>query len=115
MMSSFILPIFGSAIIFVLYLALAAILIRKYQATGNVGFVWLGVAVIVWPLVARLLVMSAGTLARHSMSHQAIGGNAVDAANGLLAFLNLIEQIIEIGLLIVAVQAFAKKAGEKAA
>jgi hypothetical protein len=43
------------AITVVLYLAIATMLVRKYLRTRDVGFVWLGVAVVVWPLLSSLL------------------------------------------------------------
>ena len=43
------------AITVILYLAIATMLVRKYLRTRNVGFVWLGVAVVVWPLLSSLL------------------------------------------------------------
>ena len=39
----------------VLQLAIATVLVRKYLRTRDVGFVWLGVAVVIWPLVLQLL------------------------------------------------------------
>ena len=41
--------------VLVCYLAVAVLLIGKYRRTGDVGFIWLGVAVVVWPVVSRLL------------------------------------------------------------
>ena len=37
-------------------LALAIVLVRKYLRTCDMGFVWLGVAGVIWPLVSGLLV-----------------------------------------------------------
>jgi hypothetical protein len=37
-------------------LALALVLVRKYIRTRDVGFVWLGLAGVIWPLVSGLLV-----------------------------------------------------------
>jgi hypothetical protein len=39
----------------VCYLAIATVLVRRYLRTRDVGFVWLGMAVIVWPLLSSLL------------------------------------------------------------
>jgi hypothetical protein len=38
-----------------LELAIAVVLIRAYIRTRDVGFVWLGIAVLVWPIISRLL------------------------------------------------------------
>ena len=39
----------------VLHVAIAVILVRQYLRTRDIGLVWLGAAVVVWPLVSRLL------------------------------------------------------------
>ena len=39
----------------VLYIAAAVLLIRRYLRTRDVGLLWLGVAVLVWPYMSRLL------------------------------------------------------------
>jgi hypothetical protein len=39
----------------VLNLLLAIVLIRKYLHTRDVGFIWLGVAVVIRPLLSRIL------------------------------------------------------------
>jgi hypothetical protein len=40
---------------YTLTLILAVLLVRTYRRTHDIGFIWLGVAVLVWPLAARLL------------------------------------------------------------
>jgi hypothetical protein len=37
----------------VLYLAIAVILVRRYLRTRDIGFIWLGAAVLVWPIISR--------------------------------------------------------------
>ena len=44
-----------ASVTLVLYLAIATMLLRNYLHTRDVGFVWLGMAVIVWPLLSSLL------------------------------------------------------------
>lgn len=39
----------------VLRFAIAGILVRQYLRTRDAGFLWLGAAVFIWPLVSRLL------------------------------------------------------------
>lgn len=39
----------------VLQLALVVVLVGRYLRTRNIGFVWLGVAVVVWPFLSSLL------------------------------------------------------------
>lgn len=48
-----ILPIAVSITVIVLYVVIAAFLIRKYLRTRDIGFVWLGIAVVVWPWLIR--------------------------------------------------------------
>jgi hypothetical protein len=45
-----------------LYLALATELVRKYLRTRDIGFAWLGVAVVVWPQLSGLLTYGQGLL-----------------------------------------------------
>jgi hypothetical protein len=49
------LTIFLLSFIAVLAVALFVVLILKYLRTRDVGFVWLGVAVVIWPIVSNLL------------------------------------------------------------
>jgi hypothetical protein len=44
-----------TALSLVLHIAIAVVLVRKYLRTRDAGFVWLGVAVVIWPPVSRLL------------------------------------------------------------
>ena len=43
------------ALAVVLQLAIAATLVRKYVRTHDVGFVWLGLAVVIWPVIKGLV------------------------------------------------------------
>ncbi|MGB0122912.1 MAG: hypothetical protein WA419_21655 [Silvibacterium sp.] len=104
-MSSIIVPIIGSGIIFVLYLALAAALMRKYQRTRDVGFVWLGVAAVLWPFLANVARWGMALFMQHSSHGQLIavaGGNPV----GLF---DLLERGVELLLLLLAVFCLSKK------
>ena len=38
-----------------LQVAIVILLARKYLRTREVGFIWLGAAVVIWPLMSRLL------------------------------------------------------------
>ena len=38
-----------------LYIAVVYFLVRKYISTHNKGFIWLGIAFLVWPFVQNLL------------------------------------------------------------
>jgi hypothetical protein len=93
----------------VLYLALAVVLIRKYVRTRDIGFVWLGVAILVWPLASALLGQGERVLidrvlqgrpAFYPFSLVERGQMTV----GELVFLTgAVQQLIRLGLLLVAV------------
>jgi len=57
----------------VLYLALAVVLVRKYLRTRDAGFVWLGVAVVIWPLVSRFLDHGEGVLFNRIITGHPVG------------------------------------------
>jgi hypothetical protein len=107
MMSSIILPMVGSAIIFFLYLVLAAILIRKFNATGDVGFIWLGIAAIAWPIVANLI---RGQIAMRSIK---VAAAAPPPGNTLLVSFDLVQRAVEVALLIVAARFLSSQMKQK--
>jgi hypothetical protein len=57
----------------VLHIAIAAILVRQYVRTRDVGFVWLGVAVVIWPGVSRLLGGGERVFIDRLIRHQSVG------------------------------------------
>ncbi|HWE49342.1 MAG TPA: hypothetical protein VG273_06115 [Bryobacteraceae bacterium] len=46
---------FMTGLLALLYLAVAAILIRKYRRTRDAGFIWPGIAIFIWPPLASLI------------------------------------------------------------
>jgi hypothetical protein len=44
-----------AALVVVFNVAVAAVLIRKYLQTRDIGFIWLGMAVVIWPFLSRIL------------------------------------------------------------
>src|SRR5205823_855945 len=46
---------FVIALGYALYLTVAVLLVRAYRRTHENGFIWLGAAVLIWPLVGRAL------------------------------------------------------------
>lgn len=93
---------------FVFYLALTAGLVHKYIRTRDLGFVWLGVAAIIWPLSSGLLIQA---IERRVLFR----GPAVKlypftffehgqmSVGSLIESLYLLQHLIEIGLVLVAV------------
>jgi ABC-type polysaccharide/polyol phosphate export permease len=104
-MVSIVFTFLGSAILFVLYLALAAILLRKYKSTGDTGFLWLGAAVVLWPILSNVLNQAADFLIRHSAHGHP---SAANPSSSFVTVLTFLEQAIGIGLVMVAVYVLAK-------
>jgi hypothetical protein len=77
-----------------LRLAIAAVLVRKYLRTRDIGLMWLGVAVVLWPPLSVLLQLG---LVR------AIGGGDI------IMYLNQSQRVIGAGLLLVAVLYLSRK------
>jgi hypothetical protein len=119
-MSSVILTMVGSVVLFLLYLALAAILIRKFKATGDVGFVWLAVATVLWPILVNLI---GGQIMRYSTNvHPAKAAAAVSTSYGalhppslLLTSFDLAQKAVGVVLMIVAVLALSSQLEKRAA
>lgn len=94
----------------VLYLALAVVLVRKYLRTRDVGFVWLGVAVVIWPLVSGLLEVGERSLIDRLVHGHSVGFYPFSlvergqmSAGFLMTSLRLAQQVIGVCLLLVAV------------
>ena len=76
-----------------LFVAVAILLVRTYRRTRAVGFIWLGVAVLVWPLAARPLRLIVDRM----------GPGPFDTTGQFAAFLNVSQQVCGLALLLVAV------------
>jgi hypothetical protein len=102
-------------------LAIGVILVRKYSLTRQIGFLWLGAAVVVWPLIQLMLT----SIERALLSQYSSGGlkdvypfslvaQGQATIGGLVGVFNIIESLIGVGLLLVAVLLLGnppKKAG----
>jgi hypothetical protein len=93
-----------------LHLAIAVILARKFIQTREVGFIWLGGAVVIWPLLSKLLDAGARVLIGRTMSHQwaafypfTLVERGQMTLGSLVASLALFQQVIGVGLLLIAV------------
>ncbi len=112
-MLGLILPLITTLAVFALYMYLAWMLLQKYKNTGDTGFMWLGVAVILWPFAATLLGSGGHALMQHYMaSHPAKAHvkrvHSPIEVDALPAVLASIQQAIQVGLLLVAVHFLAK-------
>jgi hypothetical protein len=94
------------AIVVALYLSMATVLVRKYLRTRDVGFVWLGVAVVVWPLLSAVLGYGQRLFIRR------FGGGPFYTIGELDVFIAYARQIISLALLITAVFYLSKTKGQ---
>lgn len=78
---------------FVMYFAVAILLVRTYRRTRDVGFIWLGVAILVWPLVTRAL----GVVINHG------GIGPFPITGPVIMLVGLSQQITSLVLLMIAV------------
>ena len=93
-----------------LHLAIALVLIRNYVRTRDVGLIWLGVAVVVWPLVSRMLELGSRRFIDRMVRHEAIGfypfslvSSGQITTGELVLNLALVSQLVGVCLLFVAV------------
>jgi hypothetical protein len=93
----------------VLHIAIAAILVRQYLRTRDVAFVWLGAAVVLWPLASRLLDAGVRVSIDRAIHKQAviypftlIARGQMTTGSFLVSFA-VFQQLIGICLLLVAV------------
>ena len=94
-------------------LALALVLVRKYIRTRDVGFVWLGLAGVIWPLVSGLLVsglliqdkavMIAVMITGHFFRFYPFSLHRQASAGSVVVVFWSVQQLIGVGLLLVAV------------
>lgn len=98
-----------------LQLAIVIVLVRTYLRTRNVGFVWLGVAVVIWPLVAGLLAWGRGLLVRRYAQGLVLGFYPFSLVErgrmtigDLFVWLNMLQSLIGACLLFVAVLYLSK-------
>ena len=94
------------AIMVALYLAIATVLVRKYLSTHDVGFVWLGVAVVVWPRLSSLL-----GYGQRLFVHR-FGSGPFYSIGELIVVLIYARQIIGLALLFTAVFYLSKSKGQ---
>ncbi|MGC2162798.1 MAG: hypothetical protein WA634_12865 [Silvibacterium sp.] len=120
-MASIILPIFASAVLFVLYLLLAAMLLRKYKSTGDKGFLWLGLAVVLWPLASNLMAVGAQGLLDRSLHGHLVGvfpfslvQRKLLSVDSLVECAELVRRMVGLVLLMIAVVTLSR-AAERAA
>jgi hypothetical protein len=95
-----------AVLVVILHLAIAVVLVRK----RDVGFIWLGVALVLWPAVSSLLDRGQAALLARLVTHQPIGFypfSLVDRGDmtigGLFTVLATAQHLVGVVLLLVAV------------
>jgi hypothetical protein len=101
-----------------LLIVVAAVLVRKYFRTQDVGLLWLAVAVVVWPLASRAI--EHGALFHFSNPVQGrpggfyeflMPGNGQVSLGTLVVAFTLVQQFIGAGLLLIAALHLYKSRG----
>jgi hypothetical protein len=92
-----------------LKLAAAAVLVWKYLRTRDKGFIFLGVAVFIWPVVSRLLQRGEAVIILRASRGQGVGffpfslvAQGKVSVGSFLLTLNDLDLVIGAGLLLIA-------------
>lgn len=97
---------------FALHVVIAVVLGRKYLRSRDVGFVWLGAAVLIWPFVSNLLNQGERVLVSRSVNNQSVGllspiqawiQRGDISVGHLLSALAMGQQLVGVVLLLIAV------------
>jgi len=98
-----------------LHLAIGVLLVRKFTQTRDIGFIWLGLAVVLWPLLSKLLDVGVRVLIERTLNHQWTGfypftlvERGQMTLGSLVASLAVFQQLIGVCLLLVAVLYLSK-------
>ena len=94
----------------VCYLAIVALLVRQYFRTRDLGLIWLAAAVVIWPLVSRMLQTGEKVFIDRLVRHQPVDlfpFSLVEKGQltlgSLMLLLTYTQQLIGVALLLVAV------------
>ena len=100
--------------VIILLLAIAVILVRRYLQTRDIGFIWLGAAVVAWPLICRLFRTAEQISINRALHHQSVIypftliERGQITIGGLEMSLALSQQLVGVFLLLIAVLYLAK-------
>jgi hypothetical protein len=91
-------------------IAIVAALTRKYLSTRDIGFVWLGVAAVIWPLASGFLEASLRMLIRRSINGDPVAvyplnliGRGELTYGSVVLAVGLIRQVIASVLMLIAI------------
>lgn len=104
-MLSFFLPIAATIAALLMQLAIAALLLRAYYRTRNIGFIWLGIAIVIWPFLSRWIFFVAWRYYLHP-HHQAISWDTSVQMIFGVGFLNpvyALQGLIGVALMLISV------------
>jgi hypothetical protein len=100
----------ASAMALLLHLAIAIILVRRFLLTREVGFLWLGGAVVIWPLISSVLEAGKRVLVDRIVRHEWVSfypftlvERGQISLGEVMTSLALLQQLIGVCLLLVAV------------
>jgi hypothetical protein len=93
-----------------LAVAIIVALIRKYLRTRDVGFVWLGVAAVIWPFASGFLAASLRMLVQRGINGNPVAvyplsliGHGELTYGSVLAVFSMTRQVIATGLMLIAI------------
>jgi hypothetical protein len=106
------------AAMLLLQVAIAVILVRTYLQTRDAAFIWLGGAVVIWPLVTNALNAGERVLVDRTLRHegrQFFPFTLVERGDmtmgSLISLLAILQQLVGVCLLLVAVFYLSRTAG----
>jgi hypothetical protein len=82
------------ALALILQIAIAAILVRQYLRTRDIGWIWLGVAVVIWPVVSRLLATGEKVFIDRIARHEPVFHPSTLVAHGQITMGQLLESFV---------------------
>lgn len=95
------------ALVVVFNLAVAAVLIWKYRQTRDIGFIWLGLAIVIWPLLSRILfrLIIDGALNKQLRGNYpfSLMARGEVTVGGFASILGSVEQFVGAVLMLIAV------------
>jgi hypothetical protein len=95
--------------VLILHFVIAVILVRRYLRTRDIGLIWLGIAVVAWPLISRLIDVGERVSIDRAMHHQFViyPFNLISSgqitAGGVVVSVAVVQQLIAVCLLLIAV------------
>jgi len=88
---------------YLLFLVIAILLIRTFRRTRNVGFLWLGAAILVWPVVARAVASGLRSLVNRG------GVGPFEFGGRVLPLFTVSQQVLGLALVLIAVFHLARR------